>query len=96
METIGSLLDIPRNIPKQEFLVEQLLIPTFGVPEFEFVCEIVGPDDPWYHDIYTYLRIGVFLIDITLNLKINFFKKLSHFVILGDTLYHRIIEGTLL
>lgn len=31
MEIIGSLLDIPQNIRKYEFLVEQLLIPTFDI-----------------------------------------------------------------
>lgn len=55
MAMIGSLLDIPSNVPKHELLIEQLLMPAVEVPESEFVCEIVGPSDPRYHEIYTYL-----------------------------------------
>ena len=69
MATIGSLLDIPHNVPKYEFLIEQLLIPTFEVLESEYVCEIVGPGDPWYHDICTYLHIGVIPTNLLSNLK---------------------------
>lgn len=33
MEMIGSLLNIPHNIPKHEFLVEQLLLNIFELPK---------------------------------------------------------------
>lgn len=56
MATIGSLLDILKNIAKHELLVDQLLIPSFEVPESEWVCEIVGPSDLWYDKIFTYLK----------------------------------------
>jgi hypothetical protein len=69
METIGSLLDILKNILKHEFLVEKLLVPFFEVPEFEWVCEIIGPSDPWYHNIFSYLRNKILLDNITSNLK---------------------------
>lgn len=55
METIGSLLNIPSNVSQFEFLVEQLLVPTYDIPELEMVCELVGPNSPWYQDIYDYL-----------------------------------------
>lgn len=96
MATIGSLLDIQKNIAKHEFLVEQLLIPSFEVPESEWVCEIVGLSDPWYRDIFAYLKHGILLDNITSNLKRTFVKKTSRFVIIGDTLYRRSTEGTLL
>jgi ribonuclease HI len=96
MATIGSLLDIPKNMAKHEFLVEQLLVPSFEVPEFEWVCEIIGPSDSWYHDIFSYLKHEILLDVITPNLKITFVKKTSRFVIIRDTLYCRSTEGTLL
>ena len=69
MATIGSLIDIPHNVPKYKFLIEQLLVPTFEVPKLEYVCQIIGPGNPWYHDIYTYLCIGVIPADLPSSLK---------------------------
>lgn len=96
MAMIGSLLDIPKNILKHEFLVEQFIIASFEVPDFDFVCEIIRPDDPWYHDIFSYLKHEILPDNITSNLKKTFVKKSSYFVILEDTLYHKSIKGTLL
>lgn len=42
MATIGSLLNISSNITQLEFLVEQLLVPAYDIPE----SEMVGPDSP--------------------------------------------------
>lgn len=44
MVKIGSLLDMLHNNHKCEFVVEQLLIPTFKVLELEFMFEIVSPN----------------------------------------------------
>lgn len=96
METIGSFLDIPKNILKHEFLVEKLLIPSFKVPKCKWVCKIISHGDLWYHDIFSYLKHGILLKNITPNLKRTFIKKASHFVIVGDTLYRRSTEGTLM
>jgi hypothetical protein len=96
MATIDSLLDIPRDTTKYDFLVEKILMPYFEVPESKFLCDIFGPSDPWYHKIFTYLKRGILLDNISLNLKKTFVKNSTHFFILGDTLYCRSIEGTLL
>ena len=56
MATIASMIDMPQNVERCEFLVEQLFIPAFELPQFEFVCELVGPNSPWYQDIYDYLH----------------------------------------
>jgi len=96
MAMIRSLLDIPCNVSKHEFLIEQLLIPTFEVPKLEYACDLVGPNDLWYHEIYTYLRLGILPTDITPNLKQTFLKRSLRFVILGETLFCRSIDGTLL
>ena len=47
MATITSMIDMPHNIERCEFLVEQLLILAFEIPQLEFVCELVGPNSPW-------------------------------------------------
>jgi hypothetical protein len=75
MDTIGSLLEIPNNIHQYEFLVEKLLVPYFKVSEYEFVCEIIGPSDPWYQKIFTYLKRGILPNNITSNLKKTFVNK---------------------
>ena len=46
MATIASMIDMPHNIECCEFLVEQLLIPAFKLPQSDFVCELVGPNSP--------------------------------------------------
>ena len=46
MATIASMIDMPHNIERCEFLVEQLLIPAFELPQSEFVCKLVGPNSP--------------------------------------------------
>jgi hypothetical protein len=83
MVTIGSLLDITNNILKHEFLVEQLLVPSFKVPKSKFVCEIVGLSDPWYHEKISYLKHEILPKNITSNLKRTFVKNTSHFFIIG-------------
>ena len=44
MATIASMIDMPQNVEHCEFLVEQLLIPSFELPQAKFVCELVGPN----------------------------------------------------
>lgn len=46
MATITSMIDIPQNMERCEFLIEQLLILTFEVSQSEFMCELVGPNSP--------------------------------------------------
>eukprot|EP01018_Ginkgo_biloba_P033594 Gb_20371 [translate_table: standard] len=45
MTTIGSLPEMQQNTRQ-----------SYDVLEYKIVCEIVGPNSPWYHDIYTYLH----------------------------------------
>ena len=59
MATITSMIDMPQNVERYKFLVEQLLIPTFELPQSKFVCELVGPNSPWYQDIYDYLHAQI-------------------------------------
>eukprot|EP01018_Ginkgo_biloba_P022896 Gb_03699 [translate_table: standard] len=96
MATIGSLLEMQQNTRQSQFLVEQLMIPTYDVPESEMVCEIVGPNSPWYHDIYTYLHDHILPLDLSCKERKSFIQRASRYVILGNTLYCRGYDGTLL
>ena len=55
MATIGSLLEMSFEATEYEFLVEQLHEPTYESDESIWVCVLVGPQSPWYHEIHTYL-----------------------------------------
>lgn len=67
MATIRSLLKIPNNVHQCEFLVENILIPTFDVLESKLVCEIFGPNSPWYKDFYNYLHNQILPPDFSNN-----------------------------
>lgn len=56
MATIGSLLEIPREATRYDFLVEKLLAPTYANDDSNCVCILVGPQSSWYHEIYAYLQ----------------------------------------
>lgn len=46
MATIASLLDLPQNSTRYEFLVEQLWIPAYDIPESEMICRLVSSESP--------------------------------------------------
>eukprot|EP01018_Ginkgo_biloba_P005988 Gb_40582 [translate_table: standard] len=96
MATIGSLLEMQQNTRQCQFLVEQLMIPAYDVPKSKMVCEIVGPNSPWYHDIYTYLHDHILPLDLSHKQRKSFIQRASRYVILGNTLYRRGYDGTLL
>jgi hypothetical protein len=72
MATISSLLDIPKNVSQFEFLVEQLLIPAYDIPESEMVCKLVGSNSPWYQDIYDYLKSQTLPSNLSNNQRKSF------------------------
>lgn len=96
MGTIGSLLVIPQKNPKYEFPMEQLLISEFDIMESELVCDVVGPNSPWYQDKFDYIQYGIIPPDLTTSQKKTFVSRTSQFTILGDTLYRWSLDETLL
>jgi hypothetical protein len=73
MAIIESLLDIPNNASQYEFLVHQLLVTTFHVPDTEIVCELVDLESPLYKDICNYLHNEIIPLDLSSNQKKNLF-----------------------
>ncbi|RVW71194.1 hypothetical protein CK203_054384 [Vitis vinifera] len=80
------------------------------MPLFDFVDRVeicsclrcliddVEPDDglPWYHDIYHFLRLGVYPEAATTKDRRALRQLVARFVICGKTLYRRSPDGMLL
>ena len=56
MATLASLLQMPENDLRHEFLVDTLHYPAYDTPKTRMICSIVGHDSSRYHHIYSYLR----------------------------------------
>lgn len=87
METISSLLYIPNNVPQYEFLVEQVLVPAFDIPESKMVCELVGLNYPWYKEFYDYFHSHIIPLNLSTNQSKTFIHKASRYAIIDDTFY---------
>ena len=87
MATIGSLLEIPREAMQYEFLVEQLHTPTYENDESTWVCILVGPQSPWYHEIHAYLKDGMISSHLKWTQCQNLIRRDSHYTIITQTLY---------
>ena len=96
MATIASMIDMPQNVERYEFLVGKILILAFKLPQSEFVCELVGPNSPWYQDIYDYLHAQILPPNLSKNDHRAFIHQAIRYVIIGDTLYKRSFDQTLL
>ena len=95
MATIASMIAMPDYSPKFEFLVESLFIPTYEQPKLELVCEIVGPESPWYSNIFSYLHHKMIPIALSMNQSKTFIHRTARYTILGDTLFQKHFDGTL-
>ena len=89
MATIGSLLEIPRDVSQYEFLVKQLHTPAYENADAEMVCVLVGPQSPWYHDILAYLKNGIISPHLTNNQRQNLIRRASRYTLVANTLYRR-------
>ena len=93
LATLASMIDIPEGVVVRPLLVETRVVPTY-------YCLIDGSgfNDglPWYHDIYQFIRYGTYL-DVVMAKDRRALRQLAtHFVIHGETLYRRAIDGVLL
>ncbi|GLJ30929.1 hypothetical protein SUGI_0616100 [Cryptomeria japonica] len=96
MATIASMLNMPHNMDKCEFLVKQLLVPSFDIPTADVMCVLVGPNSPWYNDIYQYLKSQTLPPNLSANQHRAFIRQIAKYVIIADTLYRRSFDHTLL
>ena len=96
MATLASLLKIPENDLRHEFLVEKLLYPTHDTPESRMICSIVGHDSSCYHHIYSYLHDQTIPDSLTQNKKGHLIRNASWYVIIAEELFRRGLNRTLL
>lgn len=72
MATIASLLQIPEQQSRYEFLVEQLFSPAYDHSESHVIYALTGSDSLLYGPIYDYLKNNILPIDQSHNQKCNF------------------------
>ena len=81
LATLTSMITIPIDATVRPLLIDD-----------------TEPDDglPWYHDIYHFLRLGVYPEAATTKGKRALRQLATQFVICGETLYRRSADGMLL
>ena len=87
MATIASMISMPEYSPKCEFLIENLFTPAYEKTDSKLVCDIFGPESPWYTDIFAYLCHKTIPIALTPNQRKTFIHRTTRYTILGDTLF---------
>ena len=82
--TLASMIDIPTDT-----IVRHLLIKSRSVPTYCCLIDEAELDNglPWYHDIYQYLRLDIYLKVTTAKDKRALRQLATQFVICGETLY---------
>ena len=87
------MIDIPADTTIRPLLIESRSIPTYCC-----LIDDTEPDDglSWYHDIYHFLRLGVYPEATTAKDKRALRQLATRFVICGETLYRRSPGGMLL
>ena len=87
------MIDIPIDATVRPLLIESRSAPAY-------CCLIDGaePDDglPWYHDIYHFLRLGIYPEVATAKDKRALRQLAARFAICGETLYRRLADRMLL
>ena len=96
MATISSMITMLEYNLKCEFLIEIFFLPTYEQFELELVCEIVSPESPWYFGIFTYLHHNTIPIALSTNQSKTFIHRTACYTILGDTLFQKHFDRTLL
>ena len=93
LTTLASIIDIPADAT-----VRPLLIKSRSVPAYCCLINDTELDDglPWYHDIYHFLILGVYLEAATTKDRRTLRQLATQFVICGETLYRRSADGMLL
>lgn len=76
MATIASLIDLPPNETRYEFLVDNLLVPSYEFTPTEMIC-VVGLESQLYGSIFTYLRDNTLPPNLSNNQRRTFIRQSS-------------------
>ena len=87
------MIDIPAEATVHPLLIESRSIPAYCclIDEAEFDNGL-----PWYHDIYQFPRLGAYPEATTAKDKRTLRQLATRFVICGETLYRRSVDGMFL
>ena len=93
LATLAPFVGIPIDVVIRPLLIELRYAPAY--------CCLIGEtgvqnDLPWYHDIYQFLRSGIYLEVATAKDRKALRNLATRFVICGDSLYRRSVDGMLL
>ncbi|RVW35306.1 Transposon Tf2-12 polyprotein [Vitis vinifera] len=93
LATLASMIDVPVDAT-----VRPLLIESRSAPTYYCLIDDTETDDglPWYHDIYHFLRLGVYPEVATAKDRRALRQLAARFVICGETLYRRSADEMLL
>ena len=93
LATLASSVDIPIDVVVRPFLIELRYVPTY-------CCLIretkVQDDQPWYHDIYQFLKSSTYPEVATTKDRRALRQLATRFVTCGDTLYRRSVDCMIL
>ncbi|RVW59143.1 Transposon Ty3-I Gag-Pol polyprotein [Vitis vinifera] len=89
LATLASMIDIPADATVRP------LIESRSAPAYCCLIDDMEIDDglPWYHDIYHFLRLGVYPEAATAKDRRALRQLATRFVICGETLYRRSLMG---
>ena len=87
------MIDIPADAAVRPLLIESRYAPAYCC-----LIDDTKSDDgfPWYHDIYHFLRLGIYPDAATAKDKRALRQLVTQFVICGETLYRRSPDGMLI
>ncbi|WJZ94963.1 hypothetical protein VitviT2T_013768 [Vitis vinifera] len=93
LATMASMIDIPADATVRPLLIESRSAPAY--------CCLIDDTEidnglPWYHDIYHFMRLGAYPEAATAKDRRALRQLAARFVICGETLYRRSVDGMLL
>ena len=93
LATLASVVEIPAGVTMRPLMIETRFAPAY----YCLIGDIENQDElPWYHDIYQFLSCGVYPETATPKDKRALRQLATGFVICGDALYRRSLDGLLL
>ena len=87
MATLASLLQLPENDFRHEFLVDTLHYPAYNSPDSRMICSVIGHDSSRYHHLYSYLRDQIIPDTFSRNERRHLIRNASRYVLVADDLY---------
>ena len=93
LTTLAYVIEIHRGVTVRPLLIETRSAPAYCC----LIGDIEDQDElPWYHDIYQFLSCDTYLESASTKDKRALNHLVARFVVCGEALYRRLIDGMLL